>query len=80
MRILSLPPFAWLSTLRKRFEEWGNVEIYSYQKLEIRRLDVLLLLMGVSIALFYWLLYSWQWAVIGTLMYVMVLMMALWMF
>ena len=92
MRILSLPPFVWLLAMQKKFEDWANVPIFHYKgndpnnspytqaEIEIRRIDVLLMVMGIGIALFYWLFYSWQWAVLGTLFYIMVVMMALWMF
>lgn len=62
----------------KSFERWSNQEIYRYRKLEFRRLDVLLLLMGLSIALYYYLFHGWQTAILGTAMYVLVLMCALW--
>jgi hypothetical protein len=71
---------SWLTTMWRRFGDWSNVTIYERGKLEIRKLDILLLILGCSLAIFYWVFYSWQWAVLGTLFYIMVLMMVLWMF
>jgi hypothetical protein len=70
---------SWLKSTWTGLGEWSNVEIYRYKKLEIRRLDVLLLLMGIGIAIYYYLFYTWQTMVLGVAMYVMVLMVALWM-
>lgn len=80
MRLSRLPLYGWLTTTWQAFTAWSNVEIYKYKKLEIRRLDILLLALGVSIALYYYLFYGWQTAVLGTGMYLMVLMCALWLF
>jgi hypothetical protein len=55
------------------------VEIYRIGKMDIRRLDVLLLFFGIGIAGYYYLFYGWQTAILGVAMYIMVLMVALWM-
>jgi glucose-6-phosphate-specific signal transduction histidine kinase len=56
------------------------VEIYRRKNMEVRRLDVIFLVIGVSIWLYYYALYGWQTAVLGVAMYILVLMVALWMF
>jgi hypothetical protein len=58
--------------------DWSNVPIYKRGKHEIRRIDVALFVMGILIAVYYYTVYGWQMAAIGVLMYVMVMMMALW--
>jgi hypothetical protein len=73
-----LTRFGQLTRTWGKFVDWSNVEIYTRGKLEIRRLDILLLLMGVSIAGYYAAVYNWQTAILGTAMYVLVLMCALW--
>lgn len=55
---------------------WLNLPIS--RRYDLRRIDIILVLFAIFIALFYWLFYSWQWAVLGVLMYTMVLMVALW--
>ena len=72
--------YAWLTRTWTKWMNWTNTEIYRYRKLEIRKLDILLLILGCSIAVFYAVFYSWQWAVLGTLFYGMILMMCVWMF
>jgi hypothetical protein len=60
--------------------DWSNVTIYQRGKIEIRRIDVILAIMGIGIAIYYLLVYSWQMAILGTGMYIMMVMMALWIF
>jgi len=59
--------------------EWSNVPIYTRGRLEVRRLDVLLVLAGLSCVGYYWWASGWQGALAGGAMYVLVAMMALWM-
>ena len=80
MRIPQPLGFAWLARIWTKLGDWGDVEVYRRGKLEIRRLDILLLLLGCSIAVFYWVFYSWQAALVGTLLYLLVMMCALWLF
>jgi hypothetical protein len=61
------------------FTDWMNVPVWMRGELEVRRIDIIMAIMGVFIFCFYLLLYSWQWAVLGTLTYIMVLMVVLWM-
>ena len=65
-----------MTSIWNSFAEWGNAPLSP--RFDLRRLDVLLALFGILIFLFYWAFYSWQWAVIGVLMYGLVLMLALW--
>jgi hypothetical protein len=55
---------------------WFNTP--TNERLDIRRIDVLLFTLGVVIAGTYWLLYGWQWAIMGTMMYALGTMIALW--
>ena len=58
---------------------WLNEPVYRNGQLEVRRIDVLLFILGSGIATHYWLFYGWQWAILGTLMYIMVVMVSMWM-
>jgi hypothetical protein len=58
--------------------DWLNVPIYQRSRLELRRIDVLLFILGSGIATNYWLFYGWRWAVMGALMYILVVMAAVW--
>jgi hypothetical protein len=61
--------------------EWSNVPVYTFANgKEILRLDILLVLFGILIAIYYLAVYSWQTAIIGVGLYIMVVMMALWIF
>lgn len=79
MRLRLLRSDGWLMTMWSAFGNWSNVEIYTYKKLEIRRIDVLLVLLGCSIAIYYLIFYSWQMSLLGLLLYIMAVMCALWM-
>ena len=63
-----------------RYTELINRPIYTHGKIEVRYIDVMLGLIAVFIGVFYLAVYSWQWAVLGVLTYVMVVMMAVWLF
>jgi glucose-6-phosphate-specific signal transduction histidine kinase len=78
--IPSLPPRA--RALFERYTEWINVPIWRSPegRLTFRRIDVLLLFFGIAITVYYYVFYGWQTAIIGTSMYVLVLMAALWIF
>lgn len=71
--------FKWLTSIWKSFVRWSNVTIYERGKLEIRRLDILLLILGASIAIYYAVFYGWQTAVLGVLMYILVIFVSVWM-
>lgn len=60
------------------FGDWLNEPVYQHGRFEVRRIDVLLFILGCGIATHYWLFYGWQWAVMGTLMYVLVAMVSIW--
>jgi hypothetical protein len=79
MRIKIVIP-RWFASRWERYTDWANVTIYERGRLEIRRLDIQLALMGVLIAVYYFLVYSWQTAVIGVATYALMVMVALWMF
>lgn len=61
------------------FGDWSNVPIYTRGRLEVRRIDVLLVLAGLFCVGYYWWTSGWQGALGGGAMYVLVLMMAMWM-
>lgn len=60
------------------FSEWANMPIYENRYIELRRIDMLLFVLGSLIASYYWIFYGWRMAVIGTLMYILVVMAAIW--
>lgn len=59
--------------------DWSNVTVYERGRIEVRRIDILMFVMGVLIFFYYLGFYGWQRAVMGELMYIMVVMVALWM-
>lgn len=64
-----------------RLGDWTNVPVYRFANdKEIRRLDIIMFITGILIAIYYVLFHGWQTAVIGVAMYIMVIMMALWIF
>lgn len=64
------------------FGDWANVPVYRRRafgrEIAILRLDVLLVVFGIVCAIYYLLFWSWQWMVIGTLVYIMTVMMSIW--
>jgi hypothetical protein len=54
------------------------VPIYTRGRIEVRRVDVLLFILGSGIVTHYWLFYGWRWAVMGALMYILVVMAVVW--
>jgi hypothetical protein len=62
------------------FGNWLNVALWRRGTFDIRRLDVMMAVMGGCIFGFYFTEYGWQKAVLATLTYVMVWMAAAWMF
>lgn len=63
-----------------RYTDLINQPIYTRDKIEVRYIDVLLALFAVFIGVFYLLVYSWQWAVLGVLTYAMIVMATVWLF
>jgi uncharacterized protein YybS (DUF2232 family) len=60
--------------------DWLNVEMFRVGDWDIRRLDVLMTIVGFMIFFFYWWEKGWPMAVISTLSYIMVWMITVWMF
>jgi glucose-6-phosphate-specific signal transduction histidine kinase len=58
--------------------KWLNHPIYTRGQIEFRRIDVVLALGFVACVAYYWITVGWQGAIIGGLMYILVLMIALW--
>jgi glucose-6-phosphate-specific signal transduction histidine kinase len=56
------------------FQDWLNVPIYR----KARRIDVVLVIFGIFCVSYYWYTSGWQGALLGGLMYIMMLMIALW--
>jgi hypothetical protein len=76
---IRIPRF--VEQLWDRWGVWANTPVHTFANgKEILRLDILLVLFGILIAIFYLAVYSWQTAIIGVSMYIMVVMMALWIF
>lgn len=63
----------------KLAQRWETVSDWLNADVVFRRIDVLLVLIGISIAVYYYVFYGWQAAVISTAMYLMGVMIALWM-
>jgi hypothetical protein len=76
---IRIPRF--IEQLWTRLGDWTNVPVYTFANgREILRLDIMLVIFGIFIAIYYLVVYSWQTAVIGVATYIMVVMMALWIF
>jgi hypothetical protein len=58
--------------------QWLNVVVFPRH--DIRRIDVMMVVMGAGIFCFYAVAYDWQTAVLATLTYVLVWMASVWIF
>lgn len=56
--------------------DWLNVDVYR----RIRRIDLLIVILGITFVAFYWYVWGWQQALLGGLMFVLAVMLALWFF
>jgi hypothetical protein len=56
--------------------DWVNEPVYKL----IRRIDVFYFFLGVAIAAYYYVIGGWTWAAVGTLTYILGLMICIWMF
>ena len=63
--------------LISRFLDWINQPIYTKNKIEIRRIDIVLAL-GFLGCVAYYAQYGWQSALGGGLLYILMVMMAIW--
>lgn len=63
----------------KLCQRWETVSGWLNTDIKVRRIDIVLLLLGVSIAVYYYAFYGWQAAVIAVAMYIMGVMIAVWM-
>jgi hypothetical protein len=67
--------------LYDRFEDWANVPVFATQpgrSINIRRVDILLVIFGVICVGYYGWVEGWIGALKGALAYLMVMMTALW--
>jgi glucose-6-phosphate-specific signal transduction histidine kinase len=58
------------------FVRWGDVKVSP----RIRRIDLLLVALGIVCVGYYALTTGWQGAIVGGLLYILMVMMALWVF
>ena len=63
----------------KLAERWETVSGWLNADVTFRRIDVGLVLIGISVASYYYLAYGWQTAVLGVLLYLMVIFVSVWM-
>jgi hypothetical protein len=61
-----------------RWSAWINVPIWAYKRIEVRRIDVLLVFFGIFCTGYYYWTSGWLGALQGLAMYVLVVMIALW--
>lgn len=59
---------------------WINIPIYMRRKIEVRRIDVLLVVLGALCGVYYYLQSGWLGAAQGVALYVFVVLVSLWMF
>jgi uncharacterized membrane protein YagU involved in acid resistance len=57
-----------------RLEAWINVPVYR----RVRRIDVILAVGFVFCVSYYWYVSGWRSAIVGGLMYIMMMMVSLW--
>lgn len=69
-----------LTTTWKLWDEWINQPIYTRGRVRVTRIDVLLAGLGVVCVGYYYWTSGWLGALAGGLLYVMMMMIALWMF
>jgi hypothetical protein len=70
----------WLATVGEPAIDWVNVPIYARGRLEVRRIDVLIVLFGIICCLYYSYAYdSWlKGILIGGSVYILMVMIGLW--
>ncbi len=68
----------WLARAWEKIEDVVNVELYRRGRLEIRIVDVLLVVGFICCTAYYYTVGGWQVAVTGALMYVFCAMVGLW--
>jgi hypothetical protein len=61
------------------FGDWANVWVWKRGKLEVLRIDILLVILGMSTCGFYWALYGWRGATNGGITFVALVALALFM-
>lgn len=75
---MKVPVPHFLATIFDAFGDWANVPIWQRGRLEVRRIDVILVLAGIFCVSWYGYTGGWQGALAGGAMYVLVAMTALW--
>jgi hypothetical protein len=68
--------------------DWSNVPVWTRgdgsdnggERIEIRRIDIILAVMGIGIVCYYWMTAGAQAALAGGIMYAVVVALALWVF
>ena len=60
------------------FEVWANVPLHQHGRSEIRRLDILIVVLGILCVIYYGWTGGWFGALTGALAYMLVTMTALW--
>lgn len=67
---MRIPIPRWLVRASAAFEEWGNVPIWTRGRLQLRRLDPLIALLGVICSGYYGWVNGWRGAVFSLIAYV----------
>jgi hypothetical protein len=62
----------------KRHLDWINVPIYERGRIRVTRIDVLLVVLGAVCVGYYWYFSGWLGGLQGGLLYVMMVMIAVW--
>jgi hypothetical protein len=61
-----------------RLGDWSNVPLWTRGRLEVRRIDIILALGFIGCVTWYAITAGWQTAIMGGVMYLVVMAMALW--
>jgi hypothetical protein len=67
---MKIPIPRWLMRGVAAFEEWGNIPVWTRGRLQLRRLDIPLVLLGVLSTSYYGWLNGWTGAIFSLLAYV----------
>jgi hypothetical protein len=75
---MKIPPPRWLSAANKRGADWIDVTIWRRGKIDLRRIDVLVSILGVLCVGWYGYVAGWRGALGGALMFTFCVMVGLW--
>jgi hypothetical protein len=76
---MNIPIPQWLINLWITFGDMTNVWIWRRGRCEVRRIDILIVILFLFITAWYWVVYGWQGALQGGVMFIVIAALALFM-